>query len=171
MRSEIDAALAALRTALAQARNVPMSASVMVHREELDALIDRLDRAIDRTLDEATSVVGDRDAVIAQSAEEADRLLWEAQQARDAMLSDTDVFKLAQLQAAEILTDARQEASELRAETDAYIEERLANFELSLEKTLEVVRRGRARLSGGHVHGLADDSDVAAIELPAHLER
>jgi hypothetical protein len=34
-----------------------------------------------------------------------------------------------------------------------------------------MVRRGRARLSGGHVQGLADDSDVDSIVLPGHLER
>ena len=58
-----------------------------------------------------------------------------------------------------------------RFEADKYVEEQLANFELTLERTLETVRRGRSRLMGGQMHALGDDSDVDGIELPDHLRR
>ena len=78
---------------------------------------------------------------------------------------------MAAARAAELEETAQRETDALRAETEKYIEEKLANFELTLERTLDVVRRGRARISQGVVHGLGDDSDVDDMELPDHLER
>jgi hypothetical protein len=170
VRGEIDARLHDLRTAVEDARSMPMSASVMINRAEFLDLIAALDAAIDRTLSQATEVVGDREAVLASATSQADEILHAAEQQRERLVSETDVFRLAEARAAEITEAAEKGASELQAETDPYVEEKLANFELTLERTLEMVRRGRARLSGGHVHGLADDSDVDSIVLPEHFE-
>ncbi|MGN6783175.1 MAG: hypothetical protein ACTHJH_16930 [Marmoricola sp.] len=171
MREDIDARLAELRDLIAGARSMPMSSSVMVNRSELDEALARLEAAIGETLSHATEVVGDRDAVVAEGRSEAAEIIRQAEVHRDKLVSDTDVYHLAVQRAEEIESTARREAEELQRETDAYVEERLANFELTLERTLDAVRRGRARLSGGHVHGLGDDSDVDDIVLPQHLRR
>jgi hypothetical protein len=171
VRDEIDARVRALRSAVEEARSVPMSASVMINRSEFVDLLDALAASLDETLTRATEVVGDREAVVASGVDQAEEIVRAAELEREKLVSDTDVYRLAEARAAEITEAAERAASELRAETDEYVEERLANFELTLERTLEMVRRGRANLSGGHVHGLADDSDVDSIVLPDHLER
>lgn len=171
MRNNIDSKLNEMRTLVTNARSMPMSASAVVNRSELLELIDSLDGAIDATIGHATVVVGKADKVVEASREEAEQVLRRAQVQRDTLVSDTEVYRLAQERADEIVEVARREAAELRAETDAYVEENLANFELTLDRTLEAVRRGRARLMEGVVHGLADDSDVANIDLPDHLLR
>ncbi|MGN6252217.1 MAG: hypothetical protein ACTHNS_10430 [Marmoricola sp.] len=171
MREDIDARLAELRELVASARSMPMSSSVMVNRSELDDVLGRLESAIGDTLSRASEVVGDREAVLAEATAEAAEIVRQAEVHRDKLVSDTDVYKLAVQRAEEVDAGAQREAAELRQETDQYVEERLANFELTLERTLEAVRRGRARLTGGHVHGLADDSDVDDIALPQHLRR
>jgi cell division septum initiation protein DivIVA len=169
MRQDIDVHLVALRDLVANARTMPMSSSAVINRAELTALIDDLDAAIERTLGHAATVVDKADEVVEASRDEAEELLRQAQNEREALVSDTDVYKLAQQRADEMTASAQRGAEELRRETDAYVEENLANFELTLERTLEAVRRGRARLMGGVVHGLADDSDVDDIQLPDHL--
>lgn len=161
----------ALRTAVDEARSVPMSASVMINRTDFLDLLGALEAAIETTLSQATEVVDDRDAFVDTGRSEALEILRQAEQQREELVSDTDVYRLALARAAEIEEDAAREAAELRAETDAYVESKLANFEHTLERTIDLVRRGRAQLSGGHVHGLADDSDVAGMHLPDHLER
>jgi hypothetical protein len=171
MRDEIDARLRELRAAVDDARSVPMSASVMINRSDFVDLLASLETAIDQTLSQATEVVGDREAVLADGMTQAEEIVRAAQLERDALVSETDVFRLAEIRAGEITEAAEKAAEELQRETDQYVEEKLANFELTLERTLELVRRGRARLSGGHVHALGDDSDVDAINLPSHLER
>ena len=171
MRQDIDVHLDTLRSMVANARSMPMSASVVINRAEILALIDQLDAEIDKTLGEAATVVGQADQFVEARRGEAEALLRQAKAERDALVSDTDVYKLAQERADELAAEAQRDAAELRRETDAYVEENLANFELTLERTLEAVRRGRARLMEGVVHGLADDSDVEGIYLPEHLRR
>jgi cell division septum initiation protein DivIVA len=171
VRGEIDARLRDLRTAVDEARSVPMSASVMINRSEFLELLASLDAAIDQTLSTATEVVGDREAVLAEGMSQAEQIVRDAELERDRLVSDTDVYRLAEARAAEITEAAEKAAAELQTETDQYVEEKLANFELTLERTLELVRRGRARLTGGHSAHLGDDSDVDAITLPDHLQR
>ena len=171
MKGDIEARLRDLRSAVDEARSVPMSASVMINRSEFLELLEALEVAIDRTLSQATEVVGDREAVLASGMTQAEEIVRAAELEREQLVSDTDVYRLAEARAAEITDAARRSAAELQAETDQYVEEKLANFELTLERTLDLVRRGRAKLSGGHSHALGDDSDVDAISLPDHLER
>lgn len=170
-RGDIDARLQELRDAVEEARSVPMSASVMINRAEFVDLIRGLERAIEAALSQATEVVGDREAVLASGITEAEEIIRTAELEREKLVSDTDVYRLAEERAAEVAATAERAAAELQAETDEYVEAKLANFELTLERTLELVRRGRAKLSGGHSHRLADDSDVDDIILPDHLER
>jgi hypothetical protein len=171
VKDDITRRLDALRTAVDEARSVPMSASVMINRSDFHELLAALEVAIDATLSAATEVVDDRDAVLATSSEEAEEILRQARLQSEQMVSDTDVYRLASERAVEVQQAAAREAADLRAETDEYVESKLANFELTLERTLELVRKGRAQLSGGHSHRLGDDSDVGDIVLSEHLER
>ena len=170
MKDDVTAQLDALRRAVDEARSVPMSASVMINRSEFHAALDQLEVVIDKTLSEATEVVDDREAVVASGSEEAEEILRQARLRSEQMVSDTDVYRLATERAVEVQQAAAREAASLRAETDEYVEGKLANFELTLERTLDLVRKGRAQLSGGHSHRLGDDSDVHEIVLPDHLD-
>jgi replicative DNA helicase len=171
VRDDIDARLRDLRAAVEDARSVPMSASVMINRSEFLDLLGALEAALEHTLSDASEVVGGREAVLAEASSQAEEIVRAAEMERELLVSETDVFRLAEARAAEVTEAAQKAAEELQAETEQYVEEKLANFELTLERTLDLVRRGRARLSGGLVHGLGDDSDVDAISLPDHLER
>lgn len=171
MRQNIDARLEKLREAIKDARSMPMSASAVVNRAELLELVDAVQGALEETLSRADEVLGDRDTVVSQGRSDAEEIRRQAQADHDKLVSDTEVYKVAQVRAEELHTRTERECAELRAETDEYVEQSLANFELTLERTLDAVKRGRARLSGGHVHALGDDSDVAGMSLPEHLRR
>ena len=170
MKQNVRDRLAELRDAIEQARSMPMSASAVVNRAEVLEMVDAVGEALEQAFSEATEVVDDREAVVAAGQTEADDILNRAQVESDRLVGESHVYQVAQGRAQEIEEAARREAEELRAETDKYIEDKLANFELTLDRTLDVVRRGRARLVGGHVHGLGDDSDVAGMHLPEHLD-
>jgi cell division septum initiation protein DivIVA len=171
VNAEIETTLGKVRATVEAARSMPMSSSVVVNRAELLELLDRLQAAIESGFSQAQEVLGDREAVVASGQAEAQEIVRNAHAEREKLVSDTDVYRLAQERAEEIRAEAEREATGLREEADEYVEAKLANFELTLERTLEAVKRGRARLTGGHVHGLADDSDVADIVLPEHLRR
>lgn len=147
MKDDIIRRLDALRNAVDSARSVPMSASVMINRSELRELLAELEMTIDTTLSQATEVVGERDALVDTGRIEALEILREAERKREDMASDTDVYKLAQLRAEELRAAVEAEAAAVRAETEEYVEAKLANFEDTVERTVAAVRSGRAQLA------------------------
>ena len=156
MKKDVEEQVARLREAIEQARSMPMSASAVINRAEVLELVDQVSAALDEAFSAASEVVGDRAAVVASGQNEADELLRRAREESDRLVAETHVFQVAQERAAEVEEAARREGEELRAETDRYVEEKLAHFEASLMRTLEAVQRGRARMS--------DDTAPAAPE-------
>jgi vacuolar-type H+-ATPase subunit H len=131
-----------------EARAMPMSASCVVNRTEVLALLDELRRALPETLTRASEVLGDREGVVATGRAEADRLLEQARAEQKQLVSKTAVAEAAQREAARLLDEARAQADAMRLEVEEYVDSKLANFEVVLSKTLGAVQRGRARLHG-----------------------
>lgn len=164
------ALIAELRRLVEEARSMPMSASAVVNRAELLDLLAQLDTAVDVEIADAKQVVADKDDVVAEGRREAEQLLHEARLERDRLVSDTEVYRLAQRQADDLLVEARTEAEGLRREADEYVDGRFAEFEITLDRTLETIRRGRERLAGRSELDTLGDADGDGPRLPAHLE-
>ncbi|MFF7643335.1 ATP synthase F0 subunit B [Streptomyces canus] len=134
--------------AVSGARSMPMSASVMVNRADLLAMLEELRQALPGSLAQAQELIGDREQMVEQARQEAERIIGQAHAERGSLISDTEVARRSQAEADRILNEARQEAEEVRAEADDYVDSKLANFEVVLTKTLGSVGRGREKLLG-----------------------
>jgi F0F1-type ATP synthase membrane subunit b/b' len=132
-------------------------------------MLDELAATLHREFRESQEVVADREEVLDGGRKQADLIIHEARNERDRLVSDTEVFRLAQHRADEILEEAKTESDALRAEADEYVDGKLANFEITLERTLEAVKRGRERLSGTVLDSLTPE-EADKIVLPEHLE-
>ncbi|ANH93635.1 cell division initiation protein [Streptomyces sp. SAT1] len=130
------------------ARSMPMSASCVVNRAALLALLEEVRQALPGSLAQAQELIGDRDQMVEEARREAERIIESAHAERGSLISDTEVARRSQAEADRILTEARQEAEEVRAEADDYVDSKLANFEVVLTKTLGSVGRGREKLLG-----------------------
>ncbi len=130
------------------ARSMPMSASCVVNRAELLALLDEVRRALPGSLEQARELLGDREGMVAGARAEAERIIDAAHRERGSLIADTEVARRSRQEADRILDDARREAGEVRAEADDYVDSKLANFEVVLTKTLGSVGRGREKLLG-----------------------
>ena len=167
---DVHEKLAELRRAVEQARSMPMSASAVVNRAEVLTLIDEVSGAVDSAFTDLHRVLADKDAVVDEGRQEAERIVRDAHNEREKIISDTDVFRVAKREADHLLEAARQEADELRKETDDYVDAKLANFEITLERTTEAVKRGRERLAGRTAFDGLTSDEVDKIKLPEHLE-
>lgn len=146
---------------------MPMSSSAVVNRTEVLGLVGQLEAALPQAMAASDQVYSDRDSVLADARKEAERVVVEAQIERDQLASETDVHQLAKRDADRLRADAEREASALRKETDEYVDQRLASFEITLNKTLEAVTRGRERLHGRS--GLDQPSnDDEPFRFPGH---
>ncbi|MFG3010873.1 ATP synthase F0 subunit B [Streptomyces cinerochromogenes] len=130
------------------ARSMPMSASCVVNRAELLAMLEEVRQALPGSLAQAQELIGDREQMVEQARLEAERIIENAHAERGSLISDTEIARRSQAEADRILAEARKEAEEIRAEADDYVDSKLANFEVVLTKTLGSVGRGREKLLG-----------------------
>ncbi|MER6566469.1 ATP synthase F0 subunit B [Streptomyces sp. NPDC001093] len=135
-------------SAVSGARSMPMSASCVINRAELLAMLEEVRQALPGSLAQAQELIGDRDQMVEQARQEAERIISNAHAERGSLISDTEIARRSQAEADRILAEARKEAEEVRAEADDYVDSKLANFEVVLTKTLGSVGRGREKLLG-----------------------
>ncbi|NDZ83056.1 cell division initiation protein [Streptomyces sp. SID10853] len=130
------------------ARSMPMSASCVVNRAELLAMLQEVRDALPGSLAQAEELIGGREQLVEQARDEAERIIEAAHAQRGSLISDTEVARQSQDEADRVLAEARREAEEIRAEADDYVDSKLANFEVVLTKTIGSVDRGREKLLG-----------------------
>lgn len=135
-------------SAVSGARGMPMSASCVINRAELLAMLEEVRQALPGSLAQAQELIGDREQMVEQARLEAERIIENAHAERGSLISDTEIARRSQAEADRILAEARKEAEEIRAEADDYVDSKLANFEVVLTKTLGSVGRGREKLLG-----------------------
>ncbi|MER5463898.1 ATP synthase F0 subunit B [Streptomyces sp. NPDC002668] len=134
--------------AVGNARSMPMSASCVVNRADLLAMLEEVRQALPGSLAQAQELIGGREQLVEQARQEAERIIETAHAERGSLISDTQVARQSQDEADRILAEARRDAEEIRAEADDYVDSKLANFEVVLTKTIGSVDRGREKLLG-----------------------
>lgn len=130
------------------ARSMPMSASCVMNRAELLGLLDDIKKMLPDELAHAEMLLRDREAVIDGGRREAERIMASAHEQRGTMVANSEVSREAMSEAERIRSDALREAYQIRQEADDYVDQKLANFEVVLTKTLAAVGRGREKLRG-----------------------
>ena len=157
--ADLEEVLDHLSELVEQARALPMSSSCVVPRGELLDLVDEARRVLPAELAEARRLFDDRERLLEQARTHASRLGEQAQveaerlvergRAEQAELVEaTAVYTRAQAEADRLLDAATDEAAAMRAQTEDYVDAKLAGFEKVLSTTLATVQRGRERLSG-----------------------
>jgi hypothetical protein len=130
------------------ARSVPLTDSVMIDREEMYDILDQMRSTIPEEIKQARWIVKERQEMLAEAKQEAERVLTEAQERADRLASETEVVRLAERNAQQVMEDARERERETRLGAEDYADEVLGNLEINLDKFIGAVRRGRERLQG-----------------------
>ena len=151
-----------LQVLIEEAKAVPFSSSAVVDRDELLELLAQLKQDVPEEIRQARWMARDRDELLARARKEAERILAEAREQRDRLLSRSEVQAAAERESERIIDEAREKASKKRGEAEDYIDQKLAAFEILLNKTLETVARGREQLRGESSTGRVDGSAPVA---------
>jgi vacuolar-type H+-ATPase subunit H len=104
-----------------------------------------MDRLPDE-LRQARWLLRERDEFIAQRRREAEDLLEDVRAQAERMVQRTEIVRQANQVAQRILDDAREEARRLRHEAEDFCDQKLASFEIVLDRTLKTVQAGREKL-------------------------
>ena len=147
-------------TMVEEARGVPLSASCVLHRGEMLDILSDISTAFPSDLENAQNILRDHEDIIEQARQSADQIIALAREEVATMVSQTEIVTAARKEAQRILDEVELEAKEQRDEIDSYIDSRLATLEVILNKTLDVVNRGRDKLGGIETkHALSDLAD------------
>jgi cell division septum initiation protein DivIVA len=155
---DISGKLDELTGLIESARAMPMSASCIINRQEVIDAIDALRAGMPDELTRAQRVLGDKSAVIDEGRQEAQRIIDEAEAERYKLVSRTEVVKEATREAERLIAAAQAETDRMRVEVDDYVDAKLANFQIILQRTLDAVEHGRDKIQGRHseLEALAD---------------
>jgi len=125
-----------------ESRAIPFTHNVVVDEEKMLDLIDQMRVAIPDEMKKAQQVITQRDKMLAQAQEEANRTLALAREKGEQLIERDSIVQNAQSYAEDRATDIIAEAEQTRVEADHYVVETLTNLELELERYLNQIRNG-----------------------------
>jgi cell division septum initiation protein DivIVA len=140
----LESAIAAVK----EARSVPLSASCVINRSELLQLLDKIKVSFPNDLAKAIAIQRDKENILEDAHEQADAIIEQAREEVARLVEQTTIVSSARKEANRILAEANTDGEKSREEIDAYIDSRLATLEVILNKTLDVVSKGRDKLDG-----------------------
>ncbi len=124
------------------AKAVPFTHNVVVDEDRMLELIDQMRIAIPEEVKKAQQVMAQRDRVMAQAQEEANRTLQLSRDKADQMIERDMIVQEAQRRAEQILAQARGDAETTRVDADNYVLDTLMKLQEQVEKVSNQVNNG-----------------------------
>ena len=140
------------------AKAVPLTDQVRLDREEIYEILDQMRATIPEEIKQARWIVKERQEMLAEAKRECDRIVQDAREQAMREASQTEIVKLAETQADDIVDEAKRQARQTRLEMEDWADSILSTLELNLDKFLTAVKRGRERL-----HERSQETVVAGI--------
>jgi len=123
-------------------RDIPFTRNVIIDEDRMLDIIDQMRVAIPEEVKKSQQILAQKDRLIAQAKEEADRTLNIAKDKSDQLTDRDNIVRDAKKKAKQIESDAEVQAQKAQAEADEYVAETLTNLEIALERVLNQVRNG-----------------------------
>jgi len=167
---QLDAEILLRRVADVVGNAKPIPLSTTVRLENKDEVLELLDEAVKRLPEElkrARWLLKEREEFLAKTQREADDLLNDARARAERMVQRTEIVREAERAAQRAVEEADDEARRLRHEAEDYCDQKLAGFEIVLERITKTVQAGREKLSVTPLPSVLDD-DMGAVEAGEH---
>lgn len=139
---DIQLLLDRLEQSLNESTRVPMSAYLLVNEDKIFSIIDQMRVAVPEEVKRASRVESEKDRILAQAKEEAERIRELARQEADELVRRDNIVVAAQQRAEHVMDRAAHEADTLRQDADVYVVDVLNGIEEDLLRVLNVVRNG-----------------------------
>lgn len=143
----VEELLLRVRDLIDTARSMPMSASVLVNREELLELLDDALDGLPEELRHARWLLKEREEFLVEARRDADEIRERAAATAARMVEEREIVRQSEATAQHIVTEAESNARQIQHEAEDYIDQKLASFEVVLDRTMQTIQKGRDRLS------------------------
>jgi F0F1-type ATP synthase membrane subunit b/b' len=125
-----------------ESRSIPFTHSVIVDEDRMLDIIDQMRVSIPEEIKKSQQLLAQRDRILAQAQEEANRTLALAREKGEQIIERDAIVQAAQARAEEIIAQARIDGDASRHEADEYVLDTLTNLEVELDRSLTQVRNG-----------------------------
>lgn len=134
---------------IANAPTMPLSSSPRIDRDEIIELLDEALARLPEELRQARWMLKERQDFVNKTRREANEMLEAARVQAERMVQRTEVVRAAEQRARHVVETADNDSRRLKLETEDFLDQRLASFEILLDKLGKTVNAGRSRLSIG----------------------
>jgi len=146
-----------------QSRPIPLTRSVLVDEDRFLEIIDQMRISVPEEVKKAQVVDSQKDRILAQAQEEANRTVSLAQQKGEDLVTRDSIVMAGQSRAEQIIAQGRTDADIIRQDADEYVIETLEALESELTSMLNQARNGIAKLNA--------ERDIAVKqEVPSSAE-
>ena len=128
------------------AKPIPLTDQVRMDKEGIYDILDQIRATIPDEIKQARWIVKERQEMQAEATREAERIVKEASEREEHLISDDEVTKQAERAAADIIEDARGREREILLGAEDYADEILNTLEVNLSRFNAAVQRCRDRL-------------------------
>jgi len=133
-RRDIETDLRELVELVENAKQMPLSNSALIPREEVLGLLEQALTSLPEEVREARWALRDREELMAAEVQKAQQLMDQVRAEAARMVDKTEIVRQAQARA-------------MINQSEDFIDGKLGNFEIVLERLLKTARSGRERLS------------------------
>ena len=131
-----------LEELLNQSRPLWFTHNVIVDEDRMLDIIDQMRVAIPDEVKKAQQLLAQRDRIIAQAQEEANRKLAIAREKSDQLVERDAIVQAAQARADQILAKTQAETETTKKDADDYVLDTLTRLEMEMDRYLNQVRNG-----------------------------
>jgi hypothetical protein len=147
VRRDIEADLRDLLDLVAGAKQMPLSNSALVSRDEVMGLLEQALHSLPDEIREARWALRDREELMAAEVQKAQQLMDQVRAEASRMVDKTEIVRQSRLKSEQIIADAHAQARQMINQSEDFIDGKLGGFEIVLERLLKTARSGRERLS------------------------
>lgn len=125
-----------------ESRPIPLTHNVIIDEDKILDIIDQMRVTIPEEMKKAQQVLSQRDRILAQAQEEANRTLNLARDKSDNLVERDAIVQAAHVQADEIISKALTDVEKTKRDADKYVIDTLIRVEYELERMLNQARNG-----------------------------
>ena len=130
------------------AKPIRFTNQVRVDKQGIYDIIDQIRATVPEEIKQARWIVKERHETLAEAKRETERIIKQARELEQHLISDDEVTRQAERGAEDTIEDARGREREILLGAEDYADEIFNTLEINLSKFNTAVERGRGRLAG-----------------------
>lgn len=128
---------------------VPLTNKIIIDEDRLIDLIDQIRADLPSEFRHAQEICAQREGILQEAQREAETAMANADRMQKQMLTETEIYRLGQVEADRLIRDAHIQIHEQQTQADHYADEVLAELESKIGKALATIKNGRQYLGAG----------------------